>query len=281
MARLLPGEHEARQRIAAAVACWRQLCVVAGGPGTGKTTTVARLLACWRINRGRPPRIALAAPTGKAAARLGQAVLAEVAAMQLSDRRNLEGVRALTLHRLLGWQPKAGQRYRHTAADPLPYDVIVVDETSMVSLTMMARLFDAVRPSTKVVLVGDPDQLASVEAGAVLADIVARAATAAQDGVVRSAGPFGSLVADDLAQLDHVENQLARRGVVRLRHRFRFGGQIAELADAVVAGDGDAAVAVLTRDTGPDTQVRLIVTADEGESDPAASVRAILQAPRA
>ena len=89
------------------------------------------------------------------------------------DRARLAGLQASTLHRLLGWRPDSSVRFRHHRANRLPHDVVVVDETSMVSLTMMARLLEAVRPDARLVLVGDPDQLASVEAGAVLADLVA------------------------------------------------------------------------------------------------------------
>ena len=179
-----PREH--RQRLAAAVAALRPVTVLAGGPGTGKTTTVAKILALLRDRPGAPPRIALAAPTGKAAARLQEAVR-EAGVDDLPT--------ASTLHRLLGWQP-GRSRFRHDRYDRLPYDVIVVDETSMVSLTMMARLLDAVRPDARLVLVGDPDQLASVEAGAVLGDL-ARASGRPEphlDAALARAGPAGGVV---------------------------------------------------------------------------------------
>ena len=91
----------------------------------------------------------------------------------MADRQRVGGLTASTLHRLLGWRPDSSVRFRHHRSNRLPHDVIVVDETSMVSLTMMARLLEAVRPDARLVLVGDPDQLSSVEAGAVLADLVA------------------------------------------------------------------------------------------------------------
>jgi exodeoxyribonuclease V alpha subunit len=213
-----PREH--RQRLAAAVAALRPVTVLAGGPGTGKTTTVAKILRLLRDRPGAPPRIALAAPTGKAAARLQEAV------------RDAGGgdLPAATLHRLLGWQPGRA-RFRHDRYDRLPYDVVVVDETSMVSLTMMARLLDAVRPDARLVLVGDPDQLASVEAGAVLGDL-ARAPGRPEvhlDAALAALGLPGGVV----------------NGVVTLEHVWRFGGAIAGFARAVQAGDGAAAVALL------------------------------------
>jgi exodeoxyribonuclease V alpha subunit len=216
--------REDRQRLAAAVAALRPVTVLAGGPGTGKTTTVARILTLLRDRPGPLPWVALAAPTGKAAARLQEAVR-EAGAGELP---------ASTLHRLLGWQ-RGRSRFRHDRYDRLPYDVVVVDETSMVSLTMMARLLDAVRPDARLVLVGDPDQLASVEAGAVLGDL-ARAPGRPEphlDAALQALGLPGGVV----------------NGVVTLEHVWRFGGAIAALARAVQAGDADTAVALLRAGT--------------------------------
>jgi exodeoxyribonuclease V alpha subunit len=156
----------------------------------------------------------------------------------------------VTLHRLLGWQPGNRARFRHDRRNRLPHGVVVVDETSMVALTMMARLLEAVRPAARLVLVGDPDQLASVEAGAVLGDIVGPAAGGlllrppAREALAEVTGqpvpapdawytgpPAGAAVAD---------------GIVVLRHVHRYGGAIAELAEAVQRGDADAVVGVLS-----------------------------------
>jgi exodeoxyribonuclease V alpha subunit len=180
-----------------------RLEVIAGGPGTGKTSRVARMVSeLIEQAADRPPLIALAAPTGKAAARLQEAVYEQVAAGA--------GLQAATLHRLLGWRPGSHSRFAHDRHNRLPHDVVIVDETSMVSLSLMARLVEAVRPNARLVLVGDPGQLASIEAGVVLADIVA-----------------------------------AGRGVVMLEHVHRFGAGIARLADAIRQGDGDSTVAAL------------------------------------
>jgi exodeoxyribonuclease V alpha subunit len=217
--RVFPAEGYDEQRAAARVALTHATTVLTGGPGTGKTTTVAALLALCAEQAelaGEPPvRIALAAPTGKAAARLQQAVEDEVAKLPDADRDRLAGVRAVTLHRLLGARPDTSSRFRHHRDNRLPHDVVVVDETSMVSLTMMARLLEAVRPGSRLILVGDPFQLASVEAGAVLADLV-----------------------------DTVQER-TRVGVASLVTSHRFGESIGALAEAVRSGDAERAVELL------------------------------------
>ena len=179
---LFAHDDDPEQRMAAATAVLRRLSVIAGGPGTGKTTTVARVLALLEaqaIAMGeRPPLVALAAPTGKAAARLEDAVRQGADAIVIDqDRRDhLQALAGKTIHRLLGFNPGNRTRFRHNRLNRLPHDVVVVDETSMVSLSLMARLLEAVRPDARLILVGDPEQLASVEAGAVLGDIVGPAA---------------------------------------------------------------------------------------------------------
>ncbi|MGD9987721.1 exodeoxyribonuclease V subunit alpha [Pseudonocardia sp.] len=233
--RLFVTEGPDRQRLAAAVAALRRVTVLAGGPGTGKTTTVARLLALLRDQPGPPPRIALAAPTGKAAARLAEAVRDQVRQLPDADRERLGDLPASTLHRLLGFRPGHTNRFHHDRTNRLPHDVVVVDETSMVSLTMMARLLEAVRPDARLVLVGDPDQLASVEAGAVLGDL-ARAPGAVEPALDSTLRSLGTLAPDD-APIVH--------GVVTLDRTWRFGAEIAALARAIRDGDADAAVAAL------------------------------------
>jgi exodeoxyribonuclease V alpha subunit len=214
--RLFPTGYE-EQRGAAEIALSQRLTVLTGGPGTGKTTTVARLLALFagQAGSGSRLRIALAAPTGKAAARLQEAVQLEIDKLDLVDQRRLSGLQATTMHRLLGSRPDSSSRFRHHRGNRLPHDVVVVDETSMVSLTMMARLLEAVRPQSRLLLVGDPDQLASVDAGAVLADLV--------DGL--GAGKVSPVVA--------------------LLTPHRFGESIGALASAIRTGDADAALEVL------------------------------------
>ncbi|GAA3621204.1 exodeoxyribonuclease V subunit alpha [Microlunatus ginsengisoli] len=231
---LPPGEID-RQRLAAAVAALSTVSVIAGGPGTGKTTTVAALLTLLCDQPGPRPRIALAAPTGKAAARLTEAVHQARARLDPADRDLLGELTAQTLHRLLGWRPGTRGRFRHDASNHLPYDVIVVDEMSMVSLTLMARLLEAVRPGTRLVLVGDPRQLSPVEAGAVLADITE--ASGDPEPALES-----ELIALETAWPD--PERVVRR-VVTLQHTWRFGGAIDELAHAIRSAEPDVVLSVL------------------------------------
>jgi exodeoxyribonuclease V alpha subunit len=228
--RLFGTDADDLQRAAARAAVEHRFTVVAGGPGTGKTTTVARILALLAeqaVAAGqRLPRIALAAPTGKAAARLEESVHHETSQVPVDAavREHLLAASASTLHRLLGWRPDSRSRFRHDRRNRLPHDVVVVDETSMVSLSLMARLVAAVRDDARLVLVGDPDQLASVEAGAVLGDI---AGTTAE-----SRRPQDGPIAD---------------GIVVLRRVHRFGGRVVDLAAAIQRGDADTTVDVLLK----------------------------------
>lgn len=253
------GDPATDQAAAAATIARRNFAVIAGGPGTGKTTTVARTLAVLHLQavaRGvRPPLVALAAPTGKAAARLEEAVRAEAATMVTVDpatRGRLSALAGTTLHRLLGSRP-GSTRLRYHAGHRLPHDVVVVDEASMVSLGLMARLVEAVRPDARLVLVGDPEQLVSVEAGAVLADIAGPAL--ASDGIPTTGGPAG---APDLGGASHRAGapgasrpggRLAQvaASIAVLDTTHRFGGVLAELAAAVRTGHADRVTDVLGR----------------------------------
>jgi len=248
----LPADEPHHQRLAAAMTELSRITVIAGGPGTGKTTVVAKILALHHALRDRPPVVCLAAPTGKAAARLEEAILQTMSGLT-APWSTTPVPRAVTLHSLLGWMP--GHRPRHNADNPLPHELVVVDEMSMVSLTQMAALLEALRPEARLVLVGDPDQLASVEAGAVLADIT-RAAPPAP------AGQLEALAA--LAPTDRPVALPTGAGVVTLQHTWRFGGGIERLARAVRTGDADTALEVLQGDA---TDVRLVPA--DGVIDPA------------
>ncbi|WBY02821.1 AAA family ATPase [Ramlibacter tataouinensis] len=158
------------QQVAAALALRQGLAVISGGPGTGKTTTVARLLACL-LEQQTDARIVLAAPTGKAAARMGEALRERAAEFPAPVRDRLPG-EAFTVHRLLGYHPGRGS-FRHDAANPLVLDVLVVDEASMLDLALATRLLEAVPPGARVILLGDKDQLAAVESGAVFSELCA------------------------------------------------------------------------------------------------------------
>ncbi|UFU03691.1 exodeoxyribonuclease V subunit alpha [Ruania suaedae] len=247
LARLFPEASDSKQRLAATHALRRRLTVLTGGPGTGKTTTVARLLAVLQDVDGQL-RVALAAPTGKAAARLQEAAAEVIGGLQDEDKDRVGAPEATTVHRLLGYKPGSTTRFRHDSRHHLPHDVVVVDETSMVPLSLMARLLEALRPEARLVLVGDPDQLASVEAGAVLGDLVARPPVAE--------APAGLAVepdepsADPDAQTQGGESRLTSdlgNGVVRLTtvHRQQQGSEILPLAAAIRAGDAERVLELL------------------------------------
>jgi exodeoxyribonuclease V alpha subunit len=223
LARLFPASADGStdwQRRACEAAARARLTLITGGPGTGKTYTAARLLALLSTLHGSTPlRIALAAPTGKAAARLKQSIDQALAQLPPAASRQDLAARigpARTLHALLGARPGT-RRFVHGPAHPLPLDLLIVDEASMVHLEMMAALLAALASTACVVFLGDKDQLASVEAGAVLGDLCRDA-----DGT------------DALA-----------RQTVTLRHSRRFEGAIGRLAAAVNAGDASAATALL------------------------------------
>jgi exodeoxyribonuclease V alpha subunit len=211
------------QRDAVRTCLASRLGVLVGGPGTGKTRTVATILAALLSGDGPTPRVALAAPTGKAAARMGESIAAAAALLDSTDPELAESMRQLkpsTIHRLLGVRYGTAA-FRRDASDPLHHDVVIIDEASMMSLPLTASLLDALGGGTRLILVGDPGQLASVEAGSVLADLVA------------ADGPTSSCVAELTAN-----------------HRFDAGSAIAELAAAVRDGDVDAASRVLQDGTG-------------------------------
>ncbi len=239
-----------RQRLAAAVALTRGLTVIAGGPGTGKTYTVARVLAL--LHRAalaaadeRPLRVALVAPTGKAAARLQESLREALGTLDLAPgvRDAMERTPASTIHRLLGVSRGARTRFRHDVHHRLPQDVVIVDEASMVSLPLMAKLVGAVRDDARLILLGDRDQLASVEAGAAFGDICGpegsrptlRLSPTMVAGLDAAMG--GQLVgAHEVAEEPGIWD-----AVVRLDrfHRFSSGSSLGAVAAAIQAADTD------------------------------------------
>ena len=244
------------QKIACAVALRGRLSVITGGPGTGKTYTAARLLALLLAVSPTPERlrVALAAPTGKAAARLRQAIDTALAGLQqqLGDSLPLAALAshigpARTLHGLLGARPDS-RRFQANAAQPLAVDVLIVDEASMVHLEMMAALLEALPPGARLVLLGDKDQLASVEAGAVLGDLCRDA----ERGQYRpdTAAFIAAATGQTLPPARLGAGSALAQQTVMLRQSRRFGGPIGQLALAVNAGDSGKAAALLRAGAG-------------------------------
>lgn len=251
------------QKLACALAAPRAFGIITGGPGTGKTTTVVRLLALLQAlalaapNPGKPPRplrIRLAAPTGKAAARLNESIAGAVARLPLAELANGEAVRATipvtvtTLHRLLGSRPDT-RRLRYHAGNPLALEVLVIDEASMIDLEMMAAVLAALPPSARLILLGDKDQLASVEAGALLGQLCQRAGEGHYTPDSRDwlAAATGERL--DSALIDPAGRPLDQ-AIVMLRHSHRFAANsgIGQLAAAVNAGDSAAVLEIWTHD---------------------------------
>jgi exodeoxyribonuclease V alpha subunit len=237
------------QKVAAAVAALKRFSVITGGPGSGKTFTIARILALLaQCIPGDTPRFYLVAPTGKAAARLGESISEAKRFLNCSDRiKNAIPHEAYTIHRLL--KPLAGTPYfRRNTENPLAADVVVVDEASMVDLALMSKLFQAVPPAARLLLVGDKDQLASVEAGSVLGDICNRQV---DHGFSRS---FRSKIEQltgfklaDSVRISRNESFL-QDCITVLQESYRFGAEsgIGGLSRAVNIGDVKAALACLT-----------------------------------
>ncbi len=269
----LPESGVDWQRVAAALAVLKPFCVISGGPGTGKTRTVTAILALILEQAGDGPRlrIGLAAPTGKAAARLTESIRTAKADLVGSGALDPAIAAAIpedarTLHRLLGARP-GRVAPRHHAGNPLHLDLLVVDEASMLDLPLAARLVDALPPGCRLILLGDRDQLASVQAGAVLGDICGRGREPRYSAaLMERLGSLGAIGADAGESLgageDGAGTQLGLAletrarglgdsrladGIALLRKSWRFkaGSGIHALAAAIHKGDGRGALAVL------------------------------------
>lgn len=251
------------QRVAGITAARRGLTVVTGGPGTGKTATVVRMLALLISEAqgagDRSPRILLLAPTGKAAARLTESVEAAIPRLTCEEKIVTELPRAAsTIHRVLGPIGSTASRFRHDADHPLLADIVVVDEASMVDLALMNRLMAAIPRVARLILLGDRDQLASVEAGAVLGDLC--------DPRALESG-YSRPHLEDLSRLGSIDfapepTSAAETGlrdsIVRLVHSYRYGGRsgIGCLAAAIRDRNAEEALRILESDEFPDV-VRL------------------------
>ncbi|TAL87573.1 MAG: exodeoxyribonuclease V subunit alpha [Rhodanobacter sp.] len=241
-------------RIACALAARSAFTVITGGPGTGKTTTVVRLLGLLQTlqlrEHTRPLRIRLAAPTGKAAARLNASIAAQIARLDVDDRvRAAIPSEVVTLHRLLGAQPDT-RHFRHDRGNPLHLDALVIDEASMIDLEMMSAVLAALPSTARLILLGDKDQLSSVEAGAVLGDICRRAEAGHYSAC--TAAWLQSTTGDDIRAFMHDDAQALDQQVTMLRHSHRFDRHsgIGQLAHAVNTGDSNAVRQLLAEPPG-------------------------------
>ncbi len=237
-----------RQKTAAAVALLKKFCLITGGPGTGKTTAVVRIAALLAtLYADRAFTIALAAPTGKAATRLEESIAGLLPGIACSPGAKARiPTSASTVHALLGPIPDS-PRFRRDAEHPLSFDAVIVDEASMIDLALMTRLLEAVPIDSRVILIGDRDQLASVEAGALLADLCGSdpsGCTPEMAASVRSVMPEFR-VPDGQAPTPLADC------IVTLRTNYRFGGSsgIGRVSGAVNGGDFDAVKSILTDGT--------------------------------
>ena len=257
----VPGELDG-QAVAALAALRQRFCMISGGPGTGKTTTVVKILALLLEQAQGRLAVALAAPTGKAAARLKEAIRGARERIPVAEEiRELIPDEVATLHRLLGIVPGRSTP-RHHPGNPLPADLVVVDEASMVPLPLMARLVRALRPGARLVLLGDRDQLASVEAGAVLGDLcdpdqADRFTPAFRRFVARHGGMELPSPPGEVAPLAD--------GLVVLRRSYRFGegSGIGRVSRLVNAGAGEGALAALRDGGHPDLAWRALPAPEE------------------
>jgi exodeoxyribonuclease V alpha subunit len=241
---LFPAQSDL-QKVAAFVAATSPLCVISGAPGTGKTRTIVLICALLIALAGkRGLNFALAAPTGKAAVRLKETIAQTRFSLRLPDELKLPED-ASTIQRLLGAKGDS-PHFRHDAKNPLAADVVIVDEASMIDLALLAKLFDAVRPDARIILVGDKDQLASVEAGSAFRDICT---PGRELGIsVSLAEAYAKCTGEKLEGTSASEAPI-HPVVVELRRNYRFTREtgIGELSSAVNQGDAEGAIAVLKR----------------------------------
>ena len=238
------------QKIACILALRARFAIITGGPGTGKTTTLTKLLALLlklandESNNTRKLVILLAAPTGKAAARVSESISKALEKLAVpDDLKQCIPKKASTLHRLLGSRHDS-RHYVHHRNNPLVADIVIVDEASMIDLEMMASLLDALPESAQLILLGDKDQLASVEAGSVMGDLCHGAENQAYDEQTRAwIRPYIDEVLDEPATVGSAINQ--QTVMLRYSHRFGEHSGIGQLAKAVNQGNAEQAQAIL------------------------------------
>jgi len=255
------GEETDYQKIASIASLYKQMIVLSGGPGTGKTTTIAKLLALHIILHDSDLRVTLAAPTGKAAARLSEALSEAKQNLPLTDdQRELIPDEAVTLHRLLYPYRKRG--VLPVSNEPLPYDLVVVDEASMMDLTLTHSLIANLHKDAILIIVGDKDQLASVEAGSILADICLKK----RNGF---SSEFYMVLTNDFPEIagniEQVNESIIDDSVIYLEKNYRFGSEsgIGNFAANVNQGNGEEAWKIITENKYPDVTPGMKLTAGE------------------
>jgi exodeoxyribonuclease V alpha subunit len=236
------------QALAAIAAVRKKFAIISGGPGTGKTSTVVKIIALLIEQKPEQRlRIALAAPTGKAAARLHQSISLMKGGLACSEAtREQMPVAVSTMHRLLG-SIKASVRFRHNRENRLPFDVVIIDEASMVDLPLMAKLVTALEEGARLILLGDKDQLASVEAGSVLGDLCGGGRGEVFSAAFRQSVKklCGAELQSNAAEA-HPPVLADTLVVLKKNYRFQDGSSIGRLATAINAGDGEQALALFT-----------------------------------
>jgi len=242
------GEGTNWQTVASVTAALKKFCVISGGPGTGKTFTVAKILALFLEQaEGRRLRIFLSAPTGKAAARLKESMQAAKQALQCNEKiRSAIPEETFTLHRMLKSIPDSPY-FHYNSENPLPADIVVIDEASMVDLALMSKFVEATPMDARIILIGDKDQLASVDAGSVLGDICNR------NGIHRFSESYCSIIKEltgekiEMSNYGSFSKNRIQDVIVELKQSFRFpkGSGIDRFSRAVKKGDADQAIELL------------------------------------
>lgn len=242
------ADDNMRQSIAAFIATFKRFCIISGGPGTGKTYTVAKILALLlELEKRNKLTILVAAPTGKAASKIGESIRAAKKTLD-SHSEIIEAIpaEAFTIHRMLKTIPNSPYFY-HNAANPLNADIVVVDEASMVDLALMSKLLSAVPANARLILIGDKDQLASVDAGAVLGDICNRSNLHGFSG--KFIKKFEKITGRKLgvSMKGNTKNTGLHDCIVVLKksYRFAYNSPIGELSRAVTLGDSEKALCLL------------------------------------
>lgn len=235
------------QKIAALTSVFKRFCVISGGPGTGKTTTIGKILALLaEVEPGRKLKIYLSAPTGKAAAKLSESIRSTRVSINCSETvKSMMPENAYTIHRMLKTIPGSPDFY-HNAGNQLPADVVVVDEASMVDLALLAKLVEAVPARARLILVGDKDQLASVEAGSVMGDICNRGDLAGCSGKSYQVANGGTGITAGHKLSD---KPVLRDSIIVLQKNYRFpeSGGIGSLSRAVNSGEADTFFDILRK----------------------------------